>query len=53
MAGLGLDTPQMQTAGAGEKTFTRHPHDTLRSHPSCIGVIGFPTTDGAADVSGR
>jgi hypothetical protein len=46
-------TPRAQSAPVGEKTFTRHPPDTLRSHPSCIGVRRFTTTDGAADVSGR
>src|SRR6516165_9490012 len=42
MAGLDLDTPHVQTAGASEKTFTRHPYDTLRSHPSCIGAERVP-----------
>ena len=46
-------TPDVQTAWAREKTFTRHLHDTLGSHLSCIGARGIPTTDGAADVSGR
>jgi hypothetical protein len=47
------DTPHMQSARARKKTFTRHPYDTLRSHPSCISAGGVPLTDGAADVSGR
>jgi hypothetical protein len=47
------DTPLVQTARIREKTFTRHRDDTLRSHPSCIGTKRIPTTDGAADVSGR
>jgi len=35
-----------------EKTFTRMLGFTLRSHLSCIARV-IPTTDGAADVSGR
>jgi hypothetical protein len=45
--------PIVQSAPAREKTFTRHPHDTLRSHLSCISASDTPITDGAADVSGR
>lgn len=53
MARTATVTPCVQTARPREKTFTRHPLDTLRSHPSCISARCAPSTNGAADVSGR
>jgi hypothetical protein len=46
-----LDTSCAQFASRSEKTFTRKPHDTLRSHLSCIGARGVPNIDGATHAS--
>jgi hypothetical protein len=45
------DTPRVQFASDSEKTFTRQPHDTLRSHLSCIGARGVPHIYGATHAS--
>ena len=42
MARTGTVTPRVQTARPREKTFTRHPLDTLGSHPSCISARYAP-----------